>query len=607
MPNLAAVDWMIALIYFFFVISVGLSLRQFIVGSGDFMLAGRGLPAWLCGFAFVGASLGSVELLGMGAAGASYGFASASFFSLGSILPLLFAGLYMMPVYYASKARSVPGYIGLRFDGKTRTLNALLFLATGILYSAISLYVMARIAAALGIFDVLFHAQTVGSQGVLLVSIALPAALVLVYVSLGGLASTMYAQVMQFFILVAAFLPMVLLGLKQVGGWSGLRSSFAAAAAHLPGGAPANGAAALALATGFGVVLTAGYWCTDFSMLQTAMAAKNERDARRAPLIAAAARVFIPFLLTVPGLIAICLPTPHTTVVMHSQNGTIFHEINVVPHAAEEGQGLVPARTDSPAGPAAGKIVRDPQGHPLLDYEMATANLLPYNLPTGLIGLAITALLACLTGGIAARISAISTVFTCDLYEPYFRKSAPEKDTPAVARWTTLGAVVVSAALAALSLRVHNMPGLLDLLAISFAIFYAPMLPMFLLGMFWKRTTAQGAFFGLLAGFAAALAHYGLTLPIGSTRGIAGGWIAPLHYAPGILAQNVGTALCGILASLIVTVAVSLFTAARPEVELAGLVYSLTPAAPERPGLFSPAVFAGTVLVAAIAVTLIFL
>lgn len=607
MPNLSAVDWMIVLIYFFFVISIGLSLRQFIAKRDDFVIAGRALPAWLCGFAFAAASLGSLEVLGMGAAGARYGLVSASFFSLGSVVPLLFAGLFMTPVYYAATAkgaRSVPGYLGLRFDARTRTLNAILFLAIEILGAALALYVMARIFAALGLFNILFHAQTVGSMGVLIFSVALPAALVLIYVTLGGLGATMYAQVMQFFILIAAFLPLVLMGLKQAGGWTAMKASFTTALTHATGSAPAAGGTALAAAALLGAVLTAGYWCTNPGLLQTAMAAENAGAARRAPLIAAAARVLLPFLLILPGIIAIGMPTPHTTELIRTEGGAIYHEISVVPEPAEKGQGLIPARTDSPSDLLAGKILRDKQGHALLNYAMATPNLLPYNLPTGLIGLAITALLACLTGGVAARIAAIGTIFTCDLFEPHARNTDAESRSVSVARWTTAAAVLLAAALACVAMRMP-MPGLLDLLALTFAVLYAPMLVTFLLGMFWKRATAAGAFAGSIAGFAAALAHYGLTVPQGEMRGVAGGWlVAAPHQAHGILAQNMGTALCGMLANLIVAAIVTLFTAPRPQAELTGLVYSLTPAI--KPTGLQPAVLAGIVLLAAIAVSLIF-
>lgn len=608
MPTLSAIDWLLVLIYFFFVITIALSLRQFIASSTDFLLAGRVLPAWLCGFAFVAASLGSLEVLGMGAAGARYGMASASFFGLGSIIPLLFAALFLVPVYYGSKARSLPGYLGLRFDGKTRVLGALAYLKTSILYAALLLYLMARVTAALGLFNVLFHAQRVGDLGVLILSIALPAALVLVYVLLGGLGATMYAQVMQFFLLVAAFLPVVLLGLKQVGGWSGMRSKFAAATAHTAAGTPANGLGALALAALAGIVLTAGYWCTDFSLLQAAMAAEDSAAARRAPLIAAAARVLLPFLLVVPGIIAIGLPTPHTMMVVHSEGGAIYHDITVVPRAAEQGQGLIPARTDSITDPTAGNILRDAHGHTLLNYAMATPNLLPYNLPTGLLGLAIAALLACVTGGVAARISAVSTVFTTDLYQPYLRKDASDKHYIAVARWTAVVAVLLSVGLACAALLIHNMPGILDLLALAFALLSAPVLMTFLLGIFWKRITGHGAFAGILAGYAAALAHYVLTLPAEETRGVAGGWIAALHHPPSALVQNLGTALCAIVANCLVTIAVSLFTTARTETDLAALVYAPETVSAGKPAHgVRPVAFAAIVLLASIAVSLIFL
>lgn len=613
MPNLASIDWLIALIYFFFVVSIAIGLRQYLAKSSDFLLAGRALPAWLCGFALVGASLGSLEVLGMGAAGARYGFASAAFFGLGSIVPLLFAALFLMPVYYGSRARSLPGYLGLRFGAKVQTLQAILFLAVTILYAALSLYAMARILGALGVFEILFHAQTVGSQGVFLLTIALFALIALVIVVFGGLGAAMYAQVMQVFLLAAAFLPLVLLGLKRVGGWNGMKSSFAAA--HVASGLPAHGGWACAAAAGLGILLTAGFWCTDFSLLQTAMAAENLAAARRAPLIAAAIKVVLPFLLVVPGLLALGLPTPHTTTVVHIENGSIYHEINVVPRAAEQGRGLVPARTDSIAASAEGNILRGAHGRPLLDYAMATPNLIPYSLPTGLLGLGITALLACLAGGLAARISACATVFSCDLLRPQTEEKAtnPVAGQPgeatvkrplAAARWAAVGASVISAGLACAALRVSHIPGLLDLVALSFAVFYAPMLMTFLLGVFWRRATTAGALSGLIAGFAAALAHYGLTLPVGEARGIAGGWIALMHHPASLLAQNAGTALCGWIANLAVTVVVSFFTAPRSTQELDGLTLLVSGADQSSR---HAAIFAGVVLLAAIAVSIVFL
>ncbi len=613
MPDLAAVDWMILLIYFFFTISMGLGLRQYIATSGDFLLGGRVFPAWLCGLAFAGASLGSLEVLGMGAAGARYGWASASFFALGSIVPLLFAGLFMAPIYRGSQARSTPDYLRLRFDAKTRGLSAWLLLFIAILGAALGFYAMARASAALHLFDAMFHAGTVGSAGVQILSIAIPAAIVLVYVLLGGLGATMYTQVMQFFVLFAGFLPMVFLGLRDAGGWKGLKSGFAAAVAARPwGDAHPGSSAAIAGAVGLGILLTAGYWCTELSVLQTVLAAENVRAARRVPLIAAAARVVLPFILVLPGMIAISLPTPHTTMTVRNDNGEIFHEIQVVPQAAEEGRGLVPARTDSLTDPMAGTALRDAAGHTRLDYGLATPNLLPHNLPNGLLGLALTALLACLTGGVAGRISAFAGMFTYDVYQPLRRFETSEKHLLAVGRWAVLGSLVLSAGVACAAMHVHGAPGVLDLLALLLAVGNAPMLATFLLGMFWKRTTSQGAFAGIFAGYVAALLHYGLTVPAGLSRGMAGGWIAPLHHPASFLAQNEGTALAAIVMNAVVTVAVSLFTAARPEAELPGLVHPL-PAPPPRKsakpetGWKRPEVFATFILLAAIAVGLIFI
>ncbi|HVC46976.1 MAG TPA: hypothetical protein VND90_06990, partial [Terracidiphilus sp.] len=512
-----------------------------------------------------------------------------------------------------SQARSMPDYLRLRFGAGTRTLSAWLLLVIALVGAALGFYVMARVSSALHLFDAIFHGGSVGSAGVQILSIAIPAAIVLVYVLLGGLGATMYTQVMQFFVLFAGFLPMVFLGIKQMGGWSGVQSGFAAAVAARPwmNAHPGDGAG-IAVAVGLGILLTAGYWCTEMSVLQTVLAAENVRAARRVPLIAAAARVFLPFILILPGMIAISLPTPHTTETVRNDNGAIFHEIEVVPQAAEEGQGLVPARTGSLKDPLAGTPLRDSAGHIQLDYGLATANLLPHNLPNGLLGLALAALLACLTGGVAGRISAFASMFTYDVYQPLRSTEPSEKHLLAVGRWTVVGSLVLSVGLAWGAMHVHGIPGMLDLLALLLAVCTAPMLATFLLGMFWKRTTGTGALAGMIAGYIAALLHYGLTVPAGLSRGFAGGWIAPLHHPASFLRQNAGTALAAIVVNLVVTTGVSLFTAARPEAELTGLVHSLPAAAPRKSakpetGWKRPEVFATLILLAAIAVGLIFI
>lgn len=575
MQSLVAVDSMILLIYFFFVVSIGLALRQYISGGSDYLLGGRTLPAWLCGLAMTGASLGALEVLAMGGAAAQFGPASVWFFSLGSVIPLILAGLYLVPRYYASGAHSLPDYLRLRIGAGARSLAAVLYLAVNLLGAAIAFYVMARAFAALHVFDIFLHAQTVGSAGAQALLIGLAAVIVLIYLLTGGLAATLYAQVMQFFVLMAAFLPVVLLGLKQVGGWTGLKAAlpFANLAAQWHGLHP-GGIGAAALATGLGIVLTAGSWCADQSLLQAPLAAETPAAARRAPLIAAAVRALVPLVLVLPGIIAIALPTPQSTTFVHTENGAIFHEITVVPPAAEAGLGMVPARTDSAGDPLGGAIERDAGGHALLNYGLATSNLLAHNLPNGLLGLALAALLACLTVGVAARAAAFSTIFTLDLWQPLLGQPQSgdeqgERRLMLVGRLAGLGAVVVSAAIGCAMLRLHGtpgvgMPGAAELLVLSLAILAAPFLATFVLAAYWPRATGAGACAGLLAGFAAAVAHYGLTLPADAQRGLSGGWITVTHHYAGFAAQGFWTAIFAIAANLLLTVAVSLLTTPSP-------------------------------------------
>ena len=605
MPILASADWLIFLIYGFFVLSAGFSLAPSIAGSQDYLQAGRKQPGWLCGLALVGASMGSLEVLGMGAAGARYGVASIGLFALGSIPAMLFAGLVLMPVFYGATSatgapvRSIPEYLGLRFDQKTRALNAGLFLAMALFSAGISLYAMARIVAALHVFDNVADALYLPPAGALLLSIALPAVLVLAYVLLGGLAAAMYNQLLQFSVLVAGLLPVVLLGLKRAGGWSGLKASVPAGLLHIGVGGHSMGIGAVGLVLGVGIVLGGGTWCADFRLLQTAMAAKNVASARRAPLIAAAVRIFVPLLFILPGLFALSLPTPRTTIVIHNDNGAIYHEITVVPPAVEAGQGLVPAKADA----ATGQPVKGADGKVVLDYALAMPNVLLAFLPSGLLGLGLAALVACLMSGVAANLAASNTVFACDIYQALLKRDASDKQILRVGRWAAVGGTLLAFGAACAAMRVND---LLDAVLLVFALVNAPLFATLLLGALWKRATGHGAFAGLIGGMAAALVHHGTALPRGEQPGIHGGWIAVLHHPASDLALGVGTAAFAFVVSLIVTAVVSVCTKARPETELAGLVRSPKPAKSawwKQPEVIAAAI----ILLAAIAVNLAFL
>ncbi len=614
-PNLAAPDSLILLIYAFFMLAAGFSLKPSMTGSKNFMQAGRALPGWLCGMAMLGAGLGSQEVLGMGAAGTRYGLVSVEFFALGSIPAMLFAGLYLMPVFYGSNSaaasgaraiRSIPEYLGLRFDQKTRVLNAFLFATMSVFSAGIALYAMTRVFVALHIFDRLAGTLNLPPTGVLLLAMGLPAAFVLAYVLLGGLGAAMYNQAMQFCLAIAGLLPIVLLGLKRIGGWSGLKAAAPAAFSHGMAQASSGavnmhpmGAGLIVLVLGVGLVLGGGTWCTDFRLLQTAMAAKNVESAQRSPMIAAAVRIFVPFIVVVPGLIAVALPTPHTSIVIHNDNGVIYHEITVVPPAVEAGRGLVPAK----AG-ADGKPIMAADGRAELDYAMATPNVLLELLPTGLLGLGMTALLACLMGGVAASITSFSTVFTCDIFQALLARNAADKRLLVVARWAAMGGALLAFGAACAAMRFDN---ILEAMMLVFAFVNAPLFAVLLLAAFWKRATGHGAFAGLIAGAAAALLHHGLALPPGEQPGIHGGWIATLiHPASGIV-LGIGTAILAFSVSLLAAVLVSVFTKARPDEELKGLVHAMTPRASANAKWWKrPEAMAAGVLLVAIAVNLIF-
>lgn len=605
--KLTFVDWLIMLLYFVFVLGIGFALKRYMKTSKDFFQAGRALPAWICGLAFISANLGAQEVIGMGASGAKYGLETAHFYGIGAIPAMIFVGIFMMPFYYGSKARSVPEFLRLRFDEKTRGLNACSFAVMTVFSSGISMYAMARLIQALHVFDGLFIALGLPQGGIFTFSIVLSAVIVLLYIFLGGLTSAIYNEVLQFFLIIAGFFPLVLLGLKNVGGWNGMKAAVSQIdprMVHEWKGVmhPSTnlmGVDIIGLGMGLGFVLGAGYWCTDFLVIQTALASQNMDSARRVPLIAAIPKMVFPFLVILPGLLAIGLPTPRTTTIVTEQNGAIIHNTTVVSKEAEEGRGLVPAKIN----PVTGKTMLDVNGKPLLDYDMATPNMLLHYFPTGILGLGLTALLASFMSGMAGNVTAFNTVFTYDLYQAYIHKGASDRHYLAVGRWATVGGILLSIATAFAAINFNN---IMDTLQLVFSFVNAPLFATFLLGMFSKRTTGHGAFTGLIAGTLAAMIHHGLTLPIEAHPGIHGGWITVVHHYPSDMAQNFYGAIWAFSVNFVVTVVVSLFTKPRPKSELVGLVHSLTPK-PEMshlPWWKRPEALAVAVLIGAIAVNL---
>jgi len=564
------IDYLIIVIYFCFVLGIGFFLRRFMRTSSDFLASARSIPAWVAGLAFLSANLGAQEVIGMAASGAKYGIATSHFYWLGAIPAMVFVGIFMMPFYYGSKARSVPDYLSLRFDEKTRGFNAITFAVMTVMSSGISMYAMALLIQTLHIFDSPIRALGLPNEWVFHASIIVSAVIVLAYIFLGGLTSAIYNEVIQFFLIVAGFFPLVTLGLINVGGWQGLQQKLQPAYLHAWAGlnSPQNnplGVEWFSLIMGLGFVLSFGYWCTDFLVIQRAMAANSMASARRVPLIAAVPKMLFPFLVILPGLLALALTHP-------ANAGGPEGEKGASPVAAvtdNSPASLIPAETN----PQTGEILKDEKGQPVLNYNLVIPNMLLKYFPSGMLGIGLTALLASFMSGMAGNVTAFNTVWTYDIYQSYIRRKADDRHYLRMAQFATVFGVALSVGVAYFVAAFNN---IMDVLQLVFAFVNAPLFATFLLGMFWKRATGHGAFCGLLSGTLAAALHHGLTLSEGAVPGIKGGWITVLHTYPSQMAQNFWTAIYAWVVCLVITIVVSLFTRPRPDEELRGLVYALT-------------------------------
>jgi SSS family solute:Na+ symporter len=554
--TLRAIDYVSLGIYFAFVLGIGWLAKKKVTTSEDFLTSGRSVPVWITSLAFIAANLGAQEMIGMCASGAKYGIMTAHFYWLGAVPAMVFVGVFMMPFYYASRARSVPEYLKLRFDEKTRGLNAITFAVMTIFSSGISMYALGRL------FQLVLGWSFTSS-------VLLSAVIVLIYTLLGGLTSAIYNEVVQFFLIVLGFAPLSFLAVEKAGGWSGISGRlqpvmthswrYAAHASQNPMGVEIFG-----LVAGLGFVLSFGYWCTNFLVVQRAMAADSMHGARQTPLFAAFPKIFMPFVVILPGIAAVAL--------MQMSSGY-----------------AVPLK----AGGAG------------YDYDQVLTTLMAQFYPSGMLGIGLTALMASFMSGMAGNVTAVNTVWTYDIYQAYLRPRGSDAHYLWVGRMATVFGIAASVLTAYVAAQFNN---IMDVLQLVFAFVNAPLLATFLLGMFWKRATGHGAFTGLVAGTAAAALHHGLTLPAGAIAGVKGGWIAAVGAYPSEMAQNFWTAIDAFTVCLVVTARVSLITKPRDYRDLAGLVYSLT----ERPrdaGLVwykRPAVLGVIVLAATAMLNLVF-
>ncbi len=530
-----SVDYLILVIYFVVVLGIGFLARSQVSESLDFFLSGRSLPAWVTGLAFISANLGAVEIMGMSANGAEIGLPTVHYFWIGAIPAMLFLGVVMMPFYYGSKVRSVPEFMLRRFGKGAHLVNAISFAVAQLLIAGINLYLLGTILRAL-----------LGWP--LPVALIVAAAIVLSYITLGGLSAAIYNEVLQFFIIVAALLPLTLLGLHQVGWWDGLTDKITEAAGgdsyagppaeqqleSWPGqalsGLDSSFWSVVGIVFGLGFVLSFGYWTTNFVEVQRAMASDSISSARKTPVIGAFPKMFVPFITIVPGMLAAVLVSE----IVELKGG------------------------GSPSGGASGEGVA---------YNDSLLFLMRDLLPNGLLGLAITGLLAAFMAGMAANVSAFNTVFSYDLWADYVVKDKPDDYYLRVGRIATVAATAIAVFTATLAANFSNV---MDYLQVLFGFFNAPLFATFILGMFWKRMTAAAGWVGLVSGTLSAV------LVAFLTEDAFGSWSTGVIPLAGQGAAFLAASVAFVV-DIVLSVVVSLATEPKPAEQLRGLVYSETP------------------------------
>ncbi|MGK5677989.1 sodium:solute symporter family protein [Actinoplanes sp. URMC 104] len=500
-------DYLILVLYFATVLGVGFAARRAIATSADFFLSGRSLPAWVTGLAFVSANLGALEILGMAANGAQYGLLTLHYYWVGAVPAMVFLGIVMMPFYYGSKVRSVPEFLRRRFNRPTHIFNAISFAVAQVLIAGVNLFALALILDAL-----------LGWE--LWVSILVGAAIVLTYITIGGLSSAIYNEVLQFFVILAGLIPVTIVGLVKVGGIDGLFDAVRSgplgdAALHTWSNTGSSdnplGANWIGILFGLGFVLSFGYWTTNFAEVQRALSAKDMSAARRTPIIAAFPKLLIPAVTVIPGLIAI---------------------VTVKGLGADEGD---------------------------LTYNNAIPLLMRDLLPNGVLGVAVTGLLASFMAGMAANVSGFNTVFTYDIWQAYIRKDRDDAYYLRIGRYATIGGVVIGIGTAFIASGYGN---IMEYIQQLFSLFNAPLFATFIVGMFWKRMTPWAGFWSLVLGFLASLTLYVLYLTDAVTFNSA-------------LEQSFWGAGVAFVTAVLVAVVVTFFTPSKPDDELRGLVYGL--------------------------------
>ena len=519
--HLSPVDYAVIVFYFGLVLAIGFYLKGQANTGEDFFMAGREMTAWVAGLSFLSANLGALELMGWAGSAYQYGILATHWYWIGAIPAMLFLALVMMPFYYISKTHSVPGYLKLRFGEPSRIVSAVSFAFMTVLMSGVNMFAMAKVMQIVLGWDINF-------------SIWVSSLTVAVYVALGGLRSAIFNEVLQFFLIWAGALLIPILGLYETGGWSNLKVLIAQRASteyvHMWSGLGSfstnpMGIHWTGIVFGLGAIISMGYWTTDFLVVQRILTAKDIRSAEMAPIIGAGFKMFVPLIVILPGLL---------------------------------GLAVLPMKLTAESAVVAG-------GH---SYNDVLPLMLARYCGPGLLGLGITALIAGFMSGMAGNVSAFTTVWTYDIYRALINKDATDEHYVSMGRWTTVVGVLVSVGTAYLVMRSAS---IMDYVQALFSFFIAPLFGTVVLGMLWKRATGPGGFWGLLCGTVSSISMWAwVKVDPSALRYVA---LSPDAKA---LAQDMYQALWSFLVCVIVTVAVSLMTKPKPDVELTGLVYGLT-------------------------------
>jgi solute:Na+ symporter, SSS family len=502
--SLSGLDIALLIIYFTFVMGIGFALRRLIQTSTDFFLSGRSLPAWITGIAFISANLGAIEILGMSASGAQYGISIVHYYWIGAVPAMVFLGIVMMPFYYGSRVRSVPEYLLRRYDPKTHLVNAIIFVLSSVLIAGVNLYALAAVLEAL--------------LGIpLAIAIVVAALFVLSYILLGGLSSAIYNEVMQFFVICAGLIPLVIVALKEAGGIGGLFAKLSTNGHDFTSAWSGTGLGGhnpigdwIGLVFGLSFCLSFGYWTTNFAEVQRAMSAKDDNTARLTPIIGAYPKAIIPLGIVIPGMAAVLL----------------------IPGIGEGGG---------------------------LPYNDAIPALMNKYLPTGVLGVAITGLLAAFMAGMAANVSSFNAVWTYDIWQNYIRRGRPDSYYLRVGRITTVVGVFIGILTAFIAAGYSNIANYLQTL---FSFFNVPIFLAFIVGMVWRKAGRGSGFWGMIVGTLVAF----------------GTWVL---YKTGVLsfrsdlAETQWGAIAGFATGLAAMVVATIFSVPKPLSELRGLVFGL--------------------------------